>query len=356
VADRYCSNCGHELRDEDRFCPSCGKPARETAHVPTPEADVPVPPTPVEQTGAPTASGGQWNKAFLGCFGVLALLALLGVLGGALVGGGGGNQSRGDANRSSTPEPEGAQGAQEDQYSTEVGTFTRENYGVLVANPEEHTGAEVDIYGQLLDSPEKQGSEVAFQMWADPVKAEWNTLVRTDEEALGLGTDTYVHVRGTVLGSFEGENAFGGSVSAVEVEADKIERVEAVDAVDPTQKTVKVGQTRSNEGFSMTLVKLEFGMRHTRAYVTARNDGIKNASLDLYRSKIIQGSDRAGQTDPFDYSVPKPREGLQPGAVTEGVVVFRRADPSQPLQVSFAWESGGFMDPRPEPLVFQVTP
>ncbi len=42
--DRYCRNCGHELSPEDRFCPNCGRPAHETAHVPTPEADVSVPP------------------------------------------------------------------------------------------------------------------------------------------------------------------------------------------------------------------------------------------------------------------------------------------------------------------------
>lgn len=44
VANRYCSNCGNELREDDAFCGSCGRPVQETAQVPTPEADVPVPP------------------------------------------------------------------------------------------------------------------------------------------------------------------------------------------------------------------------------------------------------------------------------------------------------------------------
>ncbi len=53
MADRYCRNCGHELGSEDRFCSNCGRAASETAHVPTPEADVPVPPPPVtQQAGA----------------------------------------------------------------------------------------------------------------------------------------------------------------------------------------------------------------------------------------------------------------------------------------------------------------
>jgi len=42
--DRYCKNCGQELQPDDRFCPNCGRPAHTTAHVPTPEADAPVPP------------------------------------------------------------------------------------------------------------------------------------------------------------------------------------------------------------------------------------------------------------------------------------------------------------------------
>src|ERR687894_501166 len=44
--ERYCSNCGHELRPEDQFCTNCGIPVHRAARVPTPEADRPVPPLP----------------------------------------------------------------------------------------------------------------------------------------------------------------------------------------------------------------------------------------------------------------------------------------------------------------------
>jgi hypothetical protein len=42
--DRYCGTCGRELSPEDQFCRNCGRPVHTTAHVPTPEADVSVPP------------------------------------------------------------------------------------------------------------------------------------------------------------------------------------------------------------------------------------------------------------------------------------------------------------------------
>lgn len=44
--ERYCSNCGHELKPEDQFCSNCGMPVHRAARVPIPEADRPVPPLP----------------------------------------------------------------------------------------------------------------------------------------------------------------------------------------------------------------------------------------------------------------------------------------------------------------------
>src|SRR5215208_317843 len=48
---RYCGNCGNELDPEDQFCQNCGRPVHRTASVPTPEADVPVPPPPQREEG-----------------------------------------------------------------------------------------------------------------------------------------------------------------------------------------------------------------------------------------------------------------------------------------------------------------
>jgi hypothetical protein len=71
AADRYCRNCGHELRPEDRFCPNCGQPTHETAHVPTPEADGggTSPPSQVGDTDQQRRQW-RWSGTFERSFGV----------------------------------------------------------------------------------------------------------------------------------------------------------------------------------------------------------------------------------------------------------------------------------------------
>lgn len=385
MAQRYCTNCGNELGPDDVFCARCGKSTVETAAVSTPEANVDVPPPPTQQAGgtpsfAPaTAASGQRStlgKVLLGCAGLLGLAVLfVGCL--ALVpsdpNSGGGGAEQGGSDGSSDGDSDGdsgggggggdaasdadeTQGASQGQYASSIDTFTRANYGILAANPDEHAGKEIDVIGQLLDNPESNGDEVAFQMFADPNNAEWSTIVYAGEESLGLRTDNYVHVRGEVLGEMEGENAFGGTVTAVEVDAYSVERVEGVEAIDPTLDTLEVGQTQSSEGLSITLESLDLGTKHVRAHVTVRNEGEKTAKLNLDRSKFVQGGERIGTRDPYDYSVTKPKSGLPTGEETEGTVIFGRPDPSKPFEVVFEWESGGYMAKNPDPIVFQVTP
>ncbi len=72
--ERYCGNCGHELSPEGRFCPNCGRPVHRTAHVPTPEADAPVPPLPQQAQGTappPQASFSIKEMVTLGVAGAV---------------------------------------------------------------------------------------------------------------------------------------------------------------------------------------------------------------------------------------------------------------------------------------------
>jgi hypothetical protein len=75
---RYCGNCGHELSEDARFCPECGQPVHETAHIPTPEADVQLPPPPGQSSASynpprteapPQQQGSMVGRSFGAGFG-----------------------------------------------------------------------------------------------------------------------------------------------------------------------------------------------------------------------------------------------------------------------------------------------
>jgi uncharacterized membrane protein YvbJ len=52
--DRYCGNCGQELRPDGRFCPNCGQPTA-AAQAPTPGPSVQ--PLPTQQP----RQAGRWS-------------------------------------------------------------------------------------------------------------------------------------------------------------------------------------------------------------------------------------------------------------------------------------------------------
>jgi hypothetical protein len=334
--------------------PATSEPGDHQSTVETPEVPLPPPPRvesqvvpppsqpspPYPSYAPPTAQEGTRRRRWLlpvlgGCIvlpvlliGFVGCLAVLGSVGGDI------------------GTPKGAGSGE---------TFTNENYADLVADPQGNRGASVDITGKIFQPPEVRGDEAAFQIWVDPKNNDWNTLVRMDPDSANVGSNDYVRVQGTVRGSFEGENPFRGTVTAVEIEADSVEEVDATEALDPAQETVRVGQTREDQGFSATVDKVEFGEETTRVYVTARNNTRNDANFFAHNARIVQGSRQVDPERSPQYDFPQPQSDLGPGVETEGVLAFGPVDPSRTFRIELEWSSREFRV-RAQPLVFEVSP
>jgi hypothetical protein len=106
MAQRYCTNCGAQLGEEDRFCAKCGRPTHETAKVVTPEADVQVPPPPQDSEWNTTAAPSQEadkprisiGTFLMGFFLIVGLLWLI-----VPTGGGSGNSNDGQRENNDPP-------------------------------------------------------------------------------------------------------------------------------------------------------------------------------------------------------------------------------------------------------------
>jgi hypothetical protein len=286
-----------------------------------------VPPAP--QTGEEHRPRISLNQFVVGLLVIIAVLWLL-VSTGDGSSGGGSNRSSGDDG--------GKKAAAGDAGSETMETFTKENYAVLYSDPRAHKGASVDITGQLLERPEESGGELAFQMFVDVENSDWNTIVYTDQTDLDLNMDDYVRVRGEVLGSLKGENAFGGNITAPTVQASKISAVSAGQAIDPATEVRVINRTVGGQGFDVTLQKIEFGKESTRAYVTLANNTNYGASFYTFDAQIVQGSTQVDYLeDSYAYYDEEPQEELRPGVRTEGVLAFGPVDPKQPFQLRLPW-------------------
>jgi hypothetical protein len=131
--------------------------------------------------------------------------------------------------------------------------------------------------------------------------------------------------------------------------------VSAVSVVDPAQKTIEVDRTLTDQGFSITRKRVEFGEATTRAYVSAYNETGTVAYFYDYHTKIIQGSRQFDQETTYDYEVKTPQSELNAGVRTDGVVTFGKVDPSQPMEVRFEWHSDNY-NITEHPIVCEVTP
>ncbi len=118
-----------------------------------------------------------------------------------------------------------------------------------------------------------------------------------------------------------------------------MELVGVADALDPALQTWQVGQTQSDQGFSVTLQQVEFGRDTTRAYVTLQNGTGVPASFYAFNARIVQGATQIDPTTSYEYTELEPQSDLSAGVQSEGIVIFGPSDPNQPLELQFEWYS-----------------
>ena len=137
----HCSNCGYELSPEHRFCLNCGRPVHQTASVPTPEADVPVPPAPrAKRAGrfgaaaarAPTQESGDRGLRHLLLGGGLVIIGLFmfAVILGTILGSGSNGGDGGKVAEKPQQKP-----AKQAQAAQEQGAQPKEEQGQQTAKP-----------------------------------------------------------------------------------------------------------------------------------------------------------------------------------------------------------------------------
>jgi hypothetical protein len=140
------------------------------------------------------------------------------------------------------------------------------------------------------------------------------------------------------------------------VQASDVTPVSAGQAIDPANKVIEVGQTLGDQGFEITLQKIELGEESTRAYVTMTNNTGRGASFYTFDAKIQQGTTQIDYLeDSYAYYDEEPQSDLRPGIQTEGVLAFGPVNSDQPFELIIPWSSNNY-SMNAKSIKFQVTP
>lgn len=207
----------------------------------------------------------------------------------------------------------------------------------LFTNPDNFKGKYVKLSGKIFTTPEKSGSDIALQAWHDPSTASNNFIVYYTSDTETFAQDDYIIVDGKIEGSFEGENAFGGKVTAPLITADSIEVQSYMDAVVPTIKeVVPENAVYDQNGITLKVDKVEFAEQETRVYLTETNASADKFNMWTYSIKLTQNGQQFEQeysTSAYDGDYPELASEILPNVSSSGILVFPAMDSSASIQL-----------------------
>ena len=209
---------------------------------------------------------------------------------------------------------------------TDTSPISDSEIGQLFASPDDFEGRTFEFTGRVLQV-EKDSDGLAIQAYYDIENYDKNVITYYSDASLKVAEDDFISVKGTILGEFTGENAFGGTVSAPMVEAKSVKIVDYQTAVAPAKKELTLtNQTVEQSGYSVTIDKVEFAESETRVYVTVTNNGSATFSLYAFDAKLVQDGKQIDAQDNFEAEYPEISSDLKVGASTSGIVCFPAID------------------------------
>lgn len=216
----------------------------------------------------------------------------------------------------------------------EAKAVTQQEMQKIVTDPNAHKGEAIKFYGRVFIEPERDKDGVYLQVHTLNKGSDGNTLVSVNDPNLQIKQDDVVLVEGTIEKEYKGENMVGGKITAPVVKAESVTKAEYKDAFAPTKKTIEVKQKVSQNGYDITVNKIEIADEETRVYVTAANNSGEKVSFFTYNAKLIQNGQQF-EVDNSNYNAAYKEmpSDLLSGVTADGVLVFKKIADSGSLQI-----------------------
>lgn len=199
----------------------------------------------------------------------------------------------------------------------------------LFSDPDQFKGRAVELVGKVDGGKQVNDDITAFQMFCDWENYDQGVIVVQDTKDVAVKDGDFVKVKGTVDGMFDGENAFGATLSYPQVSANSVVVSSYAEIAAPTKKEI-VPESNSidQHGYVVTVDKIELADSETRVYVTVTNNGSDTFDFYDFNCKIIQGDKQYDASDNYDTGYDEVQSEILPGISSSGIVVFGAIDAS----------------------------
>lgn len=232
--------------------------------------------------------------------------------------------------------------------------MTNANFEQLAGDPDKYKGYPAELTGKVFADVETKDGVTAFQMWTDPKNSKGNLIVYSKASTVPKDDD-FVKVKGTVKGKIEGKNGFGASITAVSLNVESVEKISAVDILAPTKQKADINKTATQNGFSITLQKIEFADTETRAYIQVKNEAKGKVNFYKYSAKAIQNGKQFEPSNNYGADYPELQSELLPGVTSEGIITFKPLDATTKSAQFFFEGSFDDYNIRFEPVEMDIT-
>ena len=218
----------------------------------------------------------------------------------------------------------------------------RSGWDSVVAQPDGFEGrSAVGIVGKIF-SLETDGDAYAIQMYTNGTFDDGNTLVGVSKaNADSLEDGDFIKVDGTVGEAFEGENAFGASLTAPVIVADKVRVISALQAAPPAKATTKVQRSQTQSGVTLELQRVDRLDRGGRILLRVRNRSGYDANFYTFNTKLIQGGTQQEPESSYASNLPGFDGEIASGVNQEAVLGFKNMRPGG-ARLIVDWSSSNY--------------
>ena len=205
---------------------------------------------------------------------------------------------------------------------SEEAPISANDFYLVYANPKEYKGRSVEFFGRVFVEPERDLDGTYLQVFTLDHGNDGNTIVGINDPNLDIHAGDIVYVKGTVKDVYEGTNAFGGQIEAPSILATSIEKSDYAAAFAKPIKTIEVNQEINQNGYIMTLERVEIAESETRAYLKIQNETSNKIYFYSFNAVITQGSTQINQQDNWEANYQEINSDILPGITSAGIITF----------------------------------